>query len=477
MPTPRKQTPSTTTPSIDSGGDCVVEKHAPPKHAPQKNKRLDLRGAPIPRLFLSYTLPALVSMLVLSTYVVVDGIFVGQGIGELGLAAIGLSVPIFTFFTGIELLFGIGGAALASIALGAGKPLKARIIFNTTIYITIVFGATLGVLLYIFREAAARALGANDELMPYLVEYLSVIVLGGAIIMTQSVLCTFARNDKAPNLTMISFITGSLCNIILNYIFIFVWHWGMFGAAFSTILGHLIGLIVILKHFLCKDGKLYFMLVFSISAFKKSLLSGISPSMSEFAFGAIILFMNLLLSNLDSTQGIAILSIMLYVSSVCFGCILALSHGLQPIVSYNFGAKLHHRATHCFKIAVISALALGIAIYAVMFFFTPQIAKIFLNQSDIALLPGLVSAAKVYFLGYLFLGFNILSAAFLQAIGRVRGSITISLCHNLVFMALLLPIMAKIYGTNGIWASYPIALFCAFIVSAIVLKYELGRLK
>lgn len=439
--------------------------------------RLDLRSAPIPRLFLSYSIPALVSMLVLSTYVVVDGIFVGQGIGEFGLAAIGLSVPIFTFFTGVELLFGIGGAALASIALGAGKPLKARIIFNTTIYITLIFGAILGAVLYIFRENLATILGANAILRPYLLEYLSVIVLGNAIIMAQSVLCTFARNDRAPTLTMISFIVGSLCNIILNYIFIFVWHWGMFGAALSTILGHFVGLIVILKHFLCKDGKLYFMLVFSISAFKKSLVSGISPSMSEFAFGAIILFMNLLLSSLDSTQGIAILSIMLYIGFAFFGCVLALSHGLQPIVSYNFGAKLSHRATHCFKIAITSALVLGIAIYATMFFFTPQIARIFLNQSDIALLPELVSAVKIYFLGYLFLGFNIISSAFLQAIGRVRGSIIISLCHNLVFMALLLPIMARIFGVKGIWASYPIALFCAFLVSIIVLKYEFRGLK
>ena len=437
-----------------------------------KKSKLDLRNAPILRLFLSYSLPAFVSMLVLSTYVVVDGIFVGQGIGELGLAAIGLSVPIFTFFTGIELLFGIGGAALASVALGAGKPLKARIIFNSTIYITIAFGAVLGVVLYIFRESLARALGANDILTPFLVEYLGVVLLGGAIIMAQSVLCSFARNDKAPNLTMISFGIGSVCNIILNYIFIFKLHWGMFGAGFSTILGHFIGLIIILKHFLCKDGQLYFMLVFSISAFKKSILSGISPSMSEFAFGAIILFMNLLLSALDSTQGIAILSIMLYVSSVCFGCILALSHGLQPIVSYNFGAKLMHRAFSTFKIAIICALLFGIAIYLVIFFFTPQIARIFLKEGDMALLGDLVSASKIYFLGYLFVGFNIISAAFLQAIGRIKGSVIISLCHNLIFMAILLPIMAKIYGVSGIWASYPLALSCAFIVSIIVLKCE-----
>lgn len=442
-----------------------------------KQDKLDLKNASIGRLFLSYCIPSLIGMLVLSTYVVVDGIFVGHGIGELGLAAIGLSVPIFTFFTGVELLFGIGGAALVSMALGAKKILKANIIFNSVVFVTIIFGLILGIVLYIFRENLAIALGANETLRPFLLEYLNVIVLGGVVIMTQSILCSFARNDKSPNIVMLSFIAGSVCNIILNYIFIFIFKWGMFGAGLSTILGHLLGLFIILKHFICKDGKLYFMLVFSMSAFKKSLISGISPSLSEFAFGIIILFMNVLLSSLGSTQGIAILSIMLYISSVCFSCILALSHGLQPIVSYNFGAHLKSRVRQSFNLAIKSALIFGIIIYVVIFFFTPQIARIFLREDDLSLLDDLIFAAKIYFLGYLFVGFNIITSAFLQAIGRVKGSIIVSLSHNLIFMLVFLPIVSHFWGVNGVWASYPIALFCAFIVSNAVLKYEFRKLK
>ncbi|MGX2982495.1 MATE family efflux transporter [Helicobacter sp. 23-1045] len=441
------------------------------------SRKLDLRTAPMPKLFIAYSLPALISMLVLSTYVVVDGIFVGRGIGELGLAAIGLSVPIFTFFTGIELLFGIGGAALVSIALGAKKERKANIIFNSVIYTTLLFGASVGILLYIFRENLATILGANEILRPYLLEYLNVIVLGGAIIMAQSVLCAFARNDGAPNLTMISFTAGAICNIILNYIFIFILRWGMFGSAFATILGHFVGLIIILKHFLRKEGKLHFMLILSPSAFKKSIISGIAPSMSEFAFGAIILFMNILLSRLDSTQGIAILSIMLYIGFVFFGCVLALSHGMQPIVSYNFGARERFRTISAFKIAAFTALIFGLVVYIIMFCFTPQIARIFLKQSEMGLLDELIIAVRIYFLGYLFLGFNIISSAFLQATQRIKGSLIISLCHNLIFMAILLPIMAHFFGVRGIWASYPIALFCAFLVSIMVLKSEFRRLK
>lgn len=438
--------------------------------------QINLKSTPIPRLFLHYFIPAFISMFVLSTDVIIDGIFVGHGVGALGLAAIGLSVPIFTFFTSIELLFGIGGAALVSMALGANKPHKARVIFNSALFAIIAFGVAFAILGFILRVPLARFLGATSEILPFAVEYLSVIVLGSVVIMAQSVLCIFARNDKAPRLTTISFVVGSILNVSLNYIFIFKLHLGIFGSALATIIGHFVGLLIVLKHFILKDGALYFMRVFSLSALKKSLLSGIAPSLSEFAFGAIVLFMNILLARLDSAQGIAILSIMLYISSVCFGVVLALSHGMQPIVSYNYGFRALNRVKATFKIAIISAFIFGIALYVMLFFFTPQIARIFVRSDDISLIPDLIIAARIYFLGYLFLGFNIITSAFLQAINRVASATAISLAHNLVFMLIFLPILARIFGVKGIWLSYPIALWCAFIVSAVILKNEWRKL-
>ncbi|RDU65139.1 MATE family efflux transporter [Helicobacter sp. MIT 14-3879] len=436
-------------------------------------KTLDLKHTPITKLFLSYFLPSFISMFVLSTYVIIDGIFVGHGIGQLGLAAIGISIPIFAFFTGIELLFGVGGATLVSMALGASKSYKARIIFSSVIYFTIVFGVLCAILLFIFRRELAINIGADEVLLPLSLEYLNVILLGSVVILTQSILCTFARNDGAPNLAMISFVSGSIINIILNYIFIFIFHWGMFGAALSTILGHFFGLVIILKHFICKDGQLYFIKVFSLNALKKSLISGVSPSMSEFAFGFIIMFMNILLSSLKSQEGIAILGIMMYIGAICFTSILAVSHGLQPIVSYNFGYGNLQRVLKTFKISIIFASLFGIAIYVILYFFTPQVARIFLKEDDLAILDNLILAVKIYFIGYLFLGANTIISSFLQAIGRVKGSMIVSLSHNLLFMLIFLPLFANIFGVIGIWASYPVSLFCAFIVSVVILKIEL----
>lgn len=441
------------------------------------DKSLDLVSTPIPKLFLSYFIPSFVSMFVLSTYVIVDGIFVGHGVGQLGLAAIGLSVPLFTFFTGIEIMFGIGGAALVSMALGAKKPYKARVIFSSVIYFTILFALLGGILLFIFRDSLVGKLGADEVLRPLALEYMSVIVLGGVIMLTQSILCTFARNDRAANLAMISFIVGSISNIILNYIFIFIFKWGMFGAAFSTILGHFIGLLIILKHFLCKDGDLYFIKIFSLNALKKSLINGISPSLSEFAFGAIILFSNILLASLDSKEGIAILGIMMYIGSICFTSLLAISHGLQPIVSYNFGYGNLERSIETFRVSIVFGVVAGVIIYLSLYVLIPYIARIFLRSEDLAILPHLIDAVRVYFIGYLFLGTNIIIAAFLQAIGRVRGTMIVSLSHNLVFMLIFMPLFAHFFGVSGIWASYPISLFCAFVVSIIVFRFEMKGLK
>ena len=156
----------------------------------------DLINTPIFKLFLSYFIPSFVSMFVLSTYVIVDGIFVGKGIGESGLGAIGIVTPIFSLFIGIELLFGIGGSALVSMSLGKNKAHKARIIFSSIIYCLTLLGIFTSIIMYIFKEKLAVMLGSNDELFSYVMPYLSIIIIGSTIILLQSTLCTFARNDK-----------------------------------------------------------------------------------------------------------------------------------------------------------------------------------------------------------------------------------------------------------------------------------------
>lgn len=437
---------------------------------------VDLINTPILKLFLKYFIPSFISMFVLSTYIIIDGIFVGKGIGEFGLAAIGIVTPIFSLFIGIELLFGIGGGALISMALGHQKKHKARVIFSSIIYFVITIGIIIGILLFILRKKIVFLLGSDEVLFDYVMPYFRVIALGSTIIITQSILCTFARNDKAPNLAMISFVSGSISNIILNYIFIFIFHWGMFGAAFSTILGHLIGLIIIVWHFIFKKNDLFFIKTFNINAITRSIKSGISPSMSEFAFGVTLIIMNIILMHISPQKGSAILSIVMYIGAVGLASILSVSHGLQPIVSYNFGSGNLQRTLQTFKVGLSFALCIGIIMYIIIFFTIPFIARIFLKENT-TILNDVIIAAKIYFLGYLFLGTNIIISSFLQAIGRIKNATIVAAAHNLVFMMIFLPLLSMLFGINGVWASYPVSLFCACLIGIYIIKKELKIFK
>ena len=439
------------------------------------NPNIDLKNTPILSLFISYFVPSFISMIVLSTYVIVDGIFIGKGIGENGLAAVSICMPIFSFFVGLEFLFGIGGAALSGMILGANKKYKARVIFCSIIYFSISLAFILGVLLFIFRFEVTAFLGVNENMMEYVMPYFNVIVLGGAIILAQYIFCSFARNDRAPNLVMISFLAGSVINIILNYIFIFVLELGMLGASLSTILGHLFALLIVLKHFIFKNGDLYFIKAFNIRIIFAAIKSGIPPSMGEFTFAFIIILMNVLILKVDNESSVAVLGIIVYMITICFAVILAISHGLQPIVSYNFGSKNLDRVLQAFKIGMILAFIIGALIYLVLYFCIPYIGHLFLRK-DSAILGDLIMAVRIYFLGYLLVGFNVVIGTFLQAIGKIRGAVIVSLSHNLIFMTLLLPIFAYFFGVIGIWSSFPVSLLCSLVVSYFVLKYEMKTL-
>lgn len=435
---------------------------------------LDLKTTPILRLFCAYFFPALVSMLVLSTYVVFDGIFVARGVGEAGLSAVGIVSPVFSFFIAIELLFGIGGGAIVGIALGQGRLFKARAVFSSVINALIILGFSAAAILFIFRRQVALLLGSSEDLLDLVLPYLGVIVLGFPIVILQSVLCTFARNDRAPRLAMLSFTLGSATNIALNYIFIFKFGWGMFGAGFSTILGHFVGLLVVLGHFFGAHTALRFSRTIRRKALNRVVRSGVSPFVTEFAFGLSVVVMNVVLMRLGGVGAVAILSVIMYVGAICFGVVLAVSHALQPIVSYSFGARDVGRVRATLKIALLFALGAGIFIYLLTFFALDSLARIFL-RADSGILGATVEAGRVYFLGYLFIGVNVVVAAFLQAIERNVASIITALAHNVGLIFVFLPLLAWGFGVRGVWLSFPVALGFAAIIGGVVLKKELKQ--
>lgn len=441
------------------------------------NDKVDMRKDSIYKLFFYFFVPNLCAMLALSTYSTIDGIFVGKKLGENALAAIGLCWPIFPALIAFELLFGLGAASIASYFLGKGQDNRARLMFSSVFYFATLSSVIIGVILFFYVEEVALALGANDLMLPYVVEYLQVIFLSAVIMVLHPLLDVFVINDKRPILAMMAMIIGSVSNIVLNYIFLFVLELGMFGSALATAMGHGLGMMILLSHFVRKRGRIYFVWRFSLNAVLASAKNGVPQSISELSVAFVMIMFNHTLKALADSEEmkvsyLAIYSIVMYVGVVCFTILLSCAQGVQPVASYNYGAGEMKRVRGIYAFGVGFATSLGILVYGVFMSIDSILVKLFLKSGQEMILEPTLEAMKVYFIGYIFLGFNIVSAIFFQSIQRPRSSFIITLSYNLVFVIILLFVLSYYYGIFGVWLSYPLSLVCSSVIVIAVIFYE-----
>lgn len=441
--------------------------------------KIDLKNQSIIRLFFVYFTPSVCAMLALSTNATIDGIFVGQKIGPNALAAVGLAWPLFPIIIAYELLFSIGAASLSSYYIGKNKSQRARMIFSSIFYFALITGLLIGVVLFIFRYEVAVLLGASHLLLPMVVEYIAVIFLGGIFIVLQPLLDVFAINDRRPNLAMVAMIMASVVNIILNYLFIFIFEWGLFGAALATILGHAIGFLVLLNHFVSKKGEIYFIWYLSFRAILISAKNGIPQAVAEVSAGIMMMCFNHALREVAGERGISIYSILMYTGIIIFTVILSSAQSIQPIASFNYGAQSIKRIRAIYYFGTFFSIVLGVVMYTIASMLDVLVIKIFVGSDEIAKDPMLAGdvahALGIYYLGFVLLGFSLCSATLLQAVQRPWQSLLVTLSSSLLFAIPLVMILPSFWGIDGIWWSYPIAMAASSIVAIIVIIYELKR--
>lgn len=441
------------------------------------NDKVDMRKDSIYKLFFYFFIPNLCAMLALSTYSTIDGIFVGKKLGENALAAIGLCWPVFPALIAFELLFGLGAASIASYFLGKGQDNRARLMFSSVFYFATLSSLIIGTILFFCVEKVALALGANELVLPYVVEYLQVIFLSAVIMVLHPLLDIFVINDKRPILAMMAMIIGSVSNIVLNYIFLFELELGMFGSALATAMGHGLGMMILLSHFVRKRGRIYFVWRFSFNAVLASAKNGVPQSISELSVAFVMIMFNHTLKALAESEELkvsylAIYSIVMYVGVVCFTILLSCAQGVQPIASYNYGAGEQKRVRRIYAFGIGFATLIGIVVYAVFISIDSILVKLFLKSGQEMILQPTLEAMRVYFVGYIFLGFNIVSAIFFQSIQRPKSSFIITLSYNLIFVSILLFTLSYYYGIFGVWLSYPLSLVCSSVVVIGVIMYE-----
>ncbi|MFB1330156.1 HP1184 family multidrug efflux MATE transporter [Helicobacter pylori] len=440
-------------------------------------KKIDLHKDSIRKLFFYYFIPLAFSMISLSTYSMIDGMFVGKKLGKEAIAAVNIAWPIFPGLIAYELLFGFGAASIVGYFLGQNKTHRARLVFSNVFYFVALSAFILSMALLPFSETIARLFGSNDALLSMSKRYIEIILMGAVFMVLHPLADVFVVNDKRPILAMVAMLIGSLANIFFNYWFIFVLEVGVQGSAIATVIGHAIGVLVLMQHFWRKKGQLYFIKRFSLSSVISSAKSGVPQSTAEFSASIMILLFNTAIMHTAGERFVSMYGIVMYNAIIFFTTLFAISQGIQPIASFSYGARNLERVKEVFVFGLKAAFCIGIVFYGAYYFLDEFLIKLYLQPSeqDPLFMQETKRAMNIYYVGYVFLGMTLLCAVFFQSIQRTKSSFIITLSHTLGFMVILLPILSHFYGINGVWVTYPIAQFLAFLVALGVTYYEIKK--
>lgn len=438
-------------------------------------------------LLRKFAIPSIIAMLVSSLYNIVDQLFIGQSIGELGNAATNISFPLSISCIAIALLFGIGGASAFNISLGKGQtvPEEAKIAphyIGNAIVMLISCGLLLFCLTELFLNPLLIFFGSPKNVLPYARPYTRIVAFGFPFLILATGGCHLIRADGRPQFAMFCNLIGAVINTILDAIFVFAFHWGMSGAAAATVIGQVVSGLLALWMLL--HGKTIFlekMHFIPRSRFILRIMSlGAAPCSNQLAMMAVQIVMNKslkyygALSVYGEAIPIACAGIITKVNQIFMAFIIGISQGVQPIISFNYGAGKYKRVKSAYLRAISYGFILALTAFLLFQLIPRQIISLFGNGGE-----EYYTFAQNYFRIFLFFTFiNFLqpiSSNFYTAIGKPKSGVFLSLTRQILFLLPLIVIFPLFVGIDGIMYAGPVADFMAGLTSAVMVGYELHK--
>lgn len=432
------------------------------------------------KLLGKYAVPCVISLLVNSLYNMVDQIFIGQGVGYLGNGATNIIYPLTVIVLAIALMLGDGGASFLSIRLGEGKKQEGAKGIGSTITFSIVVGILIAVLMAFFLEDLVYLFGCTEALYTYAMDYGRIIIIGLPFVLVGTVFTAIERADGSPRYSMISLLVGAVTNTILDPLFIFVFHWGIKGAALATIIGQILTFLMgvyYVKHFktICMTKERY---KIDFASCKRVMALGISSFITQMSIVIVMAVINNLLtkygaiSEYGSEIPIAVVGIVIKVNQLVIAATVGIASGAQPIIGYNYGAGNVKRVRQTFRCVVICAEILAVIAFLAYQFFPVQIISIFGKEN------GLYNefaemCFRIFLLATILNGFQTVAALFMQSIGRAVKSAVISLSRQIIFLLPAEFILSSMLGITGVLWAGPVADTMAFILALIIVGWEI----
>lgn len=438
-----------------------------------------LGSEPISTLLRRFAVPSVIAMLVSALYNMVDQLFIGHSIGVLGNAATNVAFPLSMVCTSIGLLCGIGGAANFNLCMGRREPEHAKSYVGSAISMLAILGVILCVAVQLFLHPMMLLFGATPDVIDYACTYTRITSIGFPFLIVTIGGSNLIRADGSPKFSMLCNLVGAIVNTILDPLFIFVFHMGMAGAALATITGQILSFALVV--FYLRGFKT---LPLSLSDLKPNMACwariaalGATPAFNQVAMMVVQIVMNNTLTYYGSNSvygsdiPLACAGIISKVNMLFFSFVIGISQGLQPIVSFNFGAQKYDRVKDAYKKAVFAATAISIVAFLCFQFFPRQIIGIFGSGSKEYL-----HFAERYFRIFLFFtflnGIQPVSSNFFTSIGAPKKGIFLSLTRQIIFLLPLLLIFPYFFGIDGVMYTAPIADLAAASVSIVMVVRE-----
>ena len=438
---------------------------------------------PIGRLLMKFAIPSVVSMLVNAVYNIVDQIFIGQGVGYLGNAATTVSFPIVTIILAVGTMLGAGGSAYAAIKLGEKNEAEAERTLGNMFVLLTAIGLVLTIVGLVFLDPILKIFGATPNNMMYARDYASIILIGTVFNLLGIGLSNMARCDGSPNVAMYSMITGALLNCILDPTYIFIFGWGVKGAAIATITSQIISTIILIYYF-TKKGSMRLRFVnmkLKPSICKMAFSLGISSCITQLSSTVLQIVLNNSLvyyGNLTSVTGDVALSamgIVMKISQIIVSICIGIGIGAQPILGFNKGANQPKRIKKTYKLASTIATSVTTIGWA-MFMLIPHIILMLFGTADENFTDFAIKAMRVYDLGVFCAGFQITSTSYFQATGQPMKASILSSLRQLILLIPLILILPTQFGLDGILMAGPIADITSAIIVFFFIHHEMKKL-
>ncbi len=439
---------------------------------------------PIGRLILKFAIPSVIALLVNSLYNIVDQIFIGWGVGYLGNGATNIVFPITIVALALAMMIGNGGAAFLSLKLGEGEIEDARKGVGNAVTLVTVVSLVLTLVFLVGIDPILTLFGATDVLRPYALGYGVIIGIGLPFMMISAAINSMIRADGSPKYAMASMVIGALINVILDPVFIFIFHMGVRGAAIATVVGQVASFVVSVVYL--PRFKTVRLSAITFRLKRKTcgniVTFGLSSFITQFAITIVMALTNNLLAvyGASSVYGAEIpltaTGIVMKVNQILIAILLGIATGTQPIIGFNYGAKNYHRVKQALEISLIVSEIISVLAFLLFQFAPMSVVNLFGSEEGLYN-EFAVKAFRIFLMLCPLTGFQTMAAVYLQAVGKPVKSAILSLARQIIFFvpaALILPLFL---GVDGVLWTGPVADGLAFILSLVLLGYERNHLK